>query len=91
MKTKLLTTIGIFLLLSIGLNAAGLDQLNTSAKDFKTSMETLAKVIAALGLLFIVIRYFMDKSEQRSIPWGWVVGAIILGSVSEILALFGIS
>ena len=91
MKTKLFTILGLILLFSLNLDAAGLTQLTTSATDLRTTLTTLAKIIAAIGLLFIIIRYFMQQSEQRSIPWGWVVAAILLGSVDEILTIFGIN
>jgi len=91
MKTKLLTLIGLLLLLTLDLAAGGLTQVTTSANSLKTTLTTLAKIIAAIGLLFIVIRYFMQQSEQRSIPWGWVIAAILLGSVDEILKMFGIN
>jgi RsiW-degrading membrane proteinase PrsW (M82 family) len=91
MKTKLLTILGLILLFSLSLDAAGLTQVTTSATDFKNTLFTLAKVIAAIGLLFIVIRYFMQQSEQRSMPWGWVIAAIILGAIEEILTMFGIN
>lgn len=90
MKTKLFTILGLILLLSLGADAAGLSQLTTSATSLKTTLTTLAKIIAAIGLLFIIIRYFMQQSEQRSLPWGWVIAAILLGSIDEILTLFGI-
>ena len=88
---KIFTILGIVLIFSLGLNAGGLTQVTTSATDLKTTLTTLAKIIAAIGLLFIIIRYFMQQSEQRSIPWGWVIAAILLGSVDEILSIFGIS
>ena len=91
MKTKLFTILGLILLFSLNLDAAGLSQLTSSATDLRTTLTTLAKIIAAIGLLFIIIKYFMQQSEQRSIPWGWVVAAILLGSVDEILTLFGIN
>lgn len=91
MKTKLFTILGFILLFSLSLDAAGLSQLTTSATDLKTTLFTLAKIIAAIGLLFIIIRYFMQQSEQRSIPWGWVIAAILLGSIEEILTMFGIN
>jgi len=91
MKTKLFTILGLILLFSLNLDAAGLSQLTTSATDLRTTITTLAKIIAAIGLLFIIIRYFMQQSEQRSIPWGWVVAAILLGSIDEILTIFGIN
>ena len=90
MKTKLLTLLGLLLLLTLDLAAGGLSQVTTSANDFKDTLFTLAKVIAAIGLLFIVIRYFMQQSEQRAMPWGWIIAAIILGAVEEILTMFGI-
>ena len=91
MKTKLFTLLGLLLLLTLDLTAGGLTQVTTSATDFKTTLLTLAKIIAAIGLLFIVIRYFMQQSEQRSMPWGWVIAAIILGAIEEILTMFGIN
>jgi len=91
MKSKLFTILGLLLFLSLNLDAAGLTQVTTSATSLKTTLTTLAKIIAAIGLLFIIIRYFMQQSEQRSMPWGWVIAAILLGSVTEILTMFGIS
>ena len=91
MKTKLFTILGLLLFLSLSLSGAGLDQVKTSANSLKDTLFGLARIIAAIGLLFIIIRYFMQQSEQRSIPWGWVIAAILLGSVEEILTMFGIS
>lgn len=88
---KTMIIIGLVLLFSIDIFASGLTQVTTSANDLKGTLETLAKIIAAIGLLFIIIRYFMQTSENRSIPWGWVIAAILLGSVTEILGMFGIS
>ena len=90
MTTKIFTIIGFILLLSLGLDAAGLTQVTTSANSLKTTLTTLAKIIAAIGLLFIVIRYFMQQSGQRTMPWDWVIAAIILGATEEILLMFGI-
>ena len=90
MKTKLLTLLGLLLLLTLGLAAGGLDQVATSANNFKDTLTTLAKAMAVIGLLFLVIRYFTKSAEVRTIPWGWIVAAIILGSIDEILPMFGI-
>jgi len=91
MKQKLFMIFGIILIITLNLSAGGLTQVTTSANDLKTTLLTLAKIIAAIGLLFIIIRYFIQTSEQRSIPWGWVIAAILLGSVDEILSMFGIN
>jgi len=92
MKLRIFTMIGMVLLLTLGLDAAGggLGGVTTAAEGLKTTLHNLAVIIASLGLLFIIIRYFMQQSEQRSIPWGWVIAAIMLGSSQEILDLFGI-
>ena len=93
MKLRIFTMIGMVLLLTLGLDAAGggLTGVTTTATSLRGTLETLAKIVAAIGLIFIVIRYFMQQSEQRSIPWGWVIAAIMLGSITEILTLFNIN
>ena len=95
MKLRIFTMIGMVLLLTLGLDAAGagggLTTATTAIQSLKTTLTNLAKIVAGIGLIFIAIRYFMQQSEQRSIPWGWVIAAIVIGSANEILGLFNLT
>jgi len=93
MKLRIFTMIGMVLLLTLGLDAAaggGLTTATTAIKSLRSTLTDLAKIVAGIGLIFIAIRYFMQQSEQRSIPWGWVIAAVVIGSATDILKLFGL-
>ena len=55
MKTKLLTLLGLLLLLTLDLAAAteGLSQVTTSATSLKDTLFTLAKIIASINIYHI--------------------------------------
>lgn len=79
------------LLASVSVYAGGLDTTVSNATTFKDTLIKLAKVVAIIGLVLLATRYFMQTAENRTIPWGWIIAAIILGSIDDIMTMFGIA
>ena len=65
--------------------------LTDGANKFKEQIYLLVKVIAAIGLAVIIAMYLADKSSTRSIPWGWLTGAVLFGASETILGWFGLA
>ena len=92
MKKKILVILGLMLLSVSILDAAPgqLGNVTGGLKSIKDTLFQIARVVAAIGLLVIGIRYFFDQSGHRTVPWGWVVGAILIGATPTILGWFGL-
>ena len=90
MKKQILIILGLMLLSVSMLDAGGLGGVTGGLTTIKTTLFTIAKIVAGIGLLVIGIRYFFDQSGHRTVPWGWVVGAILIGAADTILGWFGL-
>ena len=53
-------------------------------------MLNLIKILAGVGLLFIIGSYTMSTEENKRFPWKWVIGAFAIGAFAQILTIFGL-
>jgi len=88
--TKILFMLGLLALVGTELYAAGLEDVKTKVEDVRDDLLLLMKVLAAIGLLFIIGSYTLSTDENKRFPWKWVVGALAIGAFSSIVTMFGL-
>jgi len=88
MKLYIFIIIWIILLLILGLDVIGFRIYFDDITE--KTIDDLVKIIASIGLIFLLIRYFREDPKQRNIPWDMVIIFILLGFIINILNLFNI-
>jgi RsiW-degrading membrane proteinase PrsW (M82 family) len=76
------------LLVGVEVYAGGLTGVTTKVTTFRTDLQNLIKVLAGVGLLFVVGSYTMSTDENKRFPWKWVIGAFAIGAFTQILTIF---
>jgi len=89
--TKILFMLGLLALVGTELYAAGLEDVKTKVEDVRDDLLLLMKVLAAIGLLFIIGSYTLSTDENKRFPWKWVIGALAIGAFPSILEMFGLA
>ena len=89
MKKTIIILISL-LLVGVEVYAAGLTDVTTKVTSFRTEMLNLIKILAGVGLLFIIGSYTMSTEENKRFPWKWVIGAFAIGAFAQILTIFGL-
>ena len=88
--TKILLMLGLLALVGTEICAGGLDEVTDKVDEVKDDLLTLMKVLAGVGLLFIIGSYTLSTDENKRFPWKWVIGALAIGAFSSILTMFGL-
>ena len=88
--TKILFMLGLLALFGTEIYAEGLGDVKDKVDDVKDDLLKLMKVLAGIGLLFIIGSYTLSTDENKRFPWKWVIGALAIGAFSSILTMFGL-